>query len=103
MKKLGDITDAELDAALKTNDYVLVDLWADWCIPCRQVSPIVEDIAGEHPEMAVFKLNIDENPETPKRFEVMSIPTLLFFEKGELKARVVGAKSKQEILNAIAN
>lgn len=103
MKILGDVTDAEFDSVLQNNDYVLVDLWADWCIPCHQVSPIVQDIANERTDIQVFKLNIDENPETPKRFNVMSIPTLLFFEKGEMKARITGVKTKEEILNAIAN
>lgn len=102
MKKLNDISDAEFDAKLVENRYVLVDFWADWCIPCRQVSPIVEEIAEENPQMTVFKMNIDENPETPKRFDIKSIPTLLLFENGELRARVVGAKSKQDILNEIA-
>lgn len=103
MKRLDEVTDAEFDSVLANNDYVLIDFWADWCIPCRRVSPIVEDVAGEHPEMAVFKMDIDANPETPKKFGIMSIPTLLFFEKGVERARIIGVKTKEDILNALAN
>ena len=104
MKRLGDITDAEFDATLAANRYVLVDFWADWCGPCHVIAPIVDEIADEKVDsIKVFKLNIDENPATPQRFGIMSIPTLLFFEDGEEKARIVGVKTKEEILNAIAN
>lgn len=103
MKRLDEVTDIEFDSVLANNKYVLIDFWADWCIPCRQVSPIVEDIANERPEITVFKMNIDANPDTPKRFGVMSIPTLIFFEQGVERARVVGVKTKEQILNALAN
>lgn len=104
MKRLGDVTDLEFDKlVLESDKPVLVDFWADWCAPCHRVSPIVEDIANERPEIVVVKMNIDENPETPKRFDIMSIPTLIFFEKGVERVRIVGVKTKQEILNSIAN
>lgn len=99
MKRLGDITDSEFDKLVnESNLPVVVDFWADWCLPCHQVSPIVEDIANDYSgQIQVFKMNIDENPETPKRFGIMSIPTLLLLEGGEEKTRIVGVKTKEEI------
>ncbi|HEV8683641.1 MAG TPA: thioredoxin [Actinomycetota bacterium] len=81
---------------------VLVDFWADWCVPCHMVSPIVEEIGREKGEaLRVMKLNVDENPSTAQRFGVMGIPTLILFKDGEEKARVVGAKGKEAILAEI--
>ena len=81
---------------------VLVDFWADWCVPCHMVSPDVEEIGREQAGgLKVMKLNIDDNPETTRRFGVMSIPTLILFVKGEEMARVVGAKPKDAILKEI--
>ena len=78
---------------------VLVDFWAEWCGPCKMVSPIVDEIADEQADrLKVVKLNIDENPETARNFGVMSIPTLLVFQGGEPVKRIVGAKPKQALL-----
>lgn len=78
---------------------VLLDFWAEWCGPCRMVSPVVEEIAAAHPEIAVGKVNVDEEPELASKFDVMSIPTLLVFEDGELVNRAVGARPKEMILD----
>ena len=78
---------------------VLLDFWAEWCGPCRMVSPVVEEIAASHPEIAVGKVNVDEEPELASKFDVMSIPTLLVFEDGELVNRAVGARPKEMILD----
>ena len=78
---------------------VLVDFWASWCGPCRMVSPIVDEIAAENPDKKVGKVNVDEEPELASKFDVMSIPTLLVFEDGELVNRAVGARPKEMILD----
>lgn len=81
---------------------VLVDFWAEWCVPCHMVSPVVEELARENADgLLTAKLNVDDNPETARRYGVMSIPTLLLFKGGEPVARVVGAQSKDSIWRQI--
>lgn len=80
---------------------VLLDFWAEWCGPCRMVLPIVEEIAEEHPEIKVGKVNVDEQPELSQDFKVMSIPSLFVLKDGQVTAHSVGAKSKQQILDLL--
>ncbi|MBS5724926.1 MAG: thioredoxin [Clostridiales bacterium] len=80
---------------------VLVDFFATWCGPCMMVAPIVEEIADEHPEVKICKVDVDEEPEIARDFQIMSIPTLLVFKDGELTAKAVGARSKEQILDMI--
>jgi len=81
---------------------VLVDFWAEWCVPCHMVSPVVEEIARDHADrLRAAKLNVDDNPETAREFGVMSIPTLILFKDGQEKARVVGARGKEAILREV--
>ena len=103
MAAIGDVTDQNFDErVLKSDEPVLVDFWAEWCVPCHMVSPVVEEIGQEKGEsLRVAKVNIDENPEVTRRYGVMSIPTLMLFKGGEEKARVVGARGKEALLKEI--
>jgi thioredoxin 1 len=94
------VTDASFTADVLEHDkYILVDFWAEWCGPCRQVSPILEEIAGEHADkITVVKLNVDENPATAAEYGVISIPTLNVYKGGQVVKSIVGAKPKALLL-----
>ena len=77
---------------------VLLDFWAPWCAPCRMVVPIIEEIAGERPDIKVGKINVDEQPELANKFSIMSIPTLVVMKNGKIVQRVSGARPKKAIL-----
>ena len=82
---------------------VIVDFWAEWCGPCKMIAPALEEIATEHQgKLTVAKLNVDDNPDTARRFDVMSIPTLLVFQEGQPVKRLVGAKGKGQLLQDLA-
>ena len=82
---------------------VLVDFWAEWCGPCKLIAPILDEIASEQEgKLAVAKLNVDDAPDVARRFQVMSIPTMILFDQGEPAKRVVGAKPKAALLDDLA-
>ncbi|MEW6059607.1 MAG: thioredoxin [Actinomycetota bacterium] len=103
MALIGDVTDQDFeDLILKADTPVLVDFWAEWCVPCRVVSPVVEEIGREKEKtLHVAKVNVDDNPEMTRRYGIMSIPTLMLFKDGQEMARVVGARGKDALLREI--
>ncbi len=100
MSKPVAITDASFEAeVLKSDKPVIVDFWATWCGPCKMIAPILEEIAGEYADkVKVAKLDVDANNQTPGKFGIMSIPSLLFFKNGEEVDRVIGAVPKSQLL-----
>lgn len=97
-----EITNANFTKeVLESDRKVLVDFWAPWCGPCRMVSPIVDEIAGQSAEVKVCKINIDEQPQLASQYGVMSIPTLMVFHQGEVVNTAVGARNKQFILQML--
>ena len=97
-----NISDSNFDAILNEGLPVMVDFWAPWCAPCRRVSPIVEELAGEYEgKVKICKCNVDENDAIPMKYSIRNIPTILFFKNGELVDRLVGAVPKQEIEDKI--
>ncbi len=82
---------------------MLVDFWAEWCGPCKMVAPILDEIAGEQAgKLRIAKLNVDDNPNIARRFEVMSIPTMILFKDGLAEKRLVGARGKGQILQELS-
>jgi thioredoxin 1 len=103
MANIGDVTDGDFQTnVLDADAPVLVDFWAEWCVPCHMVSPVVEEIGVEKAGiLRVAKLNIDDNPEVTRKYGVMSIPSLILFVGGEEVARIVGARGKDALLKEL--
>ncbi len=92
------VTDATFDAETRKSGLILVDFWAEWCGPCHRIAPVLEQLAKDRAaSLRIGKLNVDENPQTAMRFQVMSIPTMLLFKEGKLVDGIVGAVPRAEI------
>ena len=100
---IAQLTDANFDEEITgASEPLLVDFWAEWCGPCKMIAPILEEIADEHSDrIRVAKLNVDENLGVARRFEVMSIPTLILFKDGAPQLRLVGAKGKGQLVQEL--
>jgi thioredoxin 1 len=95
------VTDESFEEVVKSNGLVLIDFWAEWCGPCKKVSPILDEISKEH-GILVGKLNIDENPLKPVEYSVSSIPTMVLFEDGVVVKTIIGAKPKHKMLEELS-
>ena len=102
---ISTLTDSTFDEEIAGADGVtIVDFWAEWCGPCKMISPILEEIASEqNGKVRVAKLNVDDNPDATRRFEVMSIPTLIVFQDGQPVKRLIGAKGKGQLLQELSD
>jgi thioredoxin 1 len=101
---MKSVTDDSFEADVLKNDKpVLVDYWAEWCGPCRQVTPVLEAIAAEHGDkLEIVKLNVDENPEVTRRYGILNIPTLGVFQNGQVVKELVGDRSKSRLLDDLS-
>ena len=101
MGKYIELTSANFEE-ITQNGISMVDFWAPWCGPCRMMGPIVDEIAEENLELKVCKVNVDEASELAIKYDVESIPTLIYFKNGEVRATMIGLRTKQDIMNEIS-
>ncbi|MBO4804639.1 MAG: thioredoxin [Paludibacteraceae bacterium] len=97
-----EVTDSNFEELAKDNDVLVIDLWAEWCGPCRALSPVIEDLSRQYAgKVAIGKVDVDANPDICKKFGIRNVPTLLFIKKGELAEKTVGALPKNTIASKI--
>ena len=98
---VNNICDKNFNEKINVNKKVIVDCYADWCGPCRMLSPIIDEVAYELTDCDFYKLNIDENEDVIKKYGIMSIPTILIFQNGLLKEQLVGFRNKNDLVDSI--
>jgi thioredoxin 1 len=102
---IAELNEATFDEEVRSSDLaVVVEFWAEWCPPCKMIAPVLDSIAVEFADsLRVYKINSDDNPELSRRYDVMSIPTILVFTDGEMTKRMVGARSRTRLLEELAD
>ena len=96
------LTDAEFDNVIKNDQPTLVDFWAPWCGPCKAIGPVIEDLATEYEgKITIAKMNVDDNPETPGKFGIRAIPTLILFKGGDVVDQKTGSVGKSQLVALI--
>ena len=96
------INDSNINEMITKNEKVVIDCFAEWCGPCKMLSPIIDELAEETNDTKFYKINIDDNYDTVSKYKIMSIPTILVFKNGELKNKSIGLKSKEELKEVIS-
>ncbi len=97
-----DVSDAEFESVISSETPCLIDFWAPWCGPCKAIGPVVESLADEYSgKVNIFKMNVDDNPETPGKFGIRAIPTLIVFKKGDKVDQITGAVGKPQLVELI--
>ena len=102
MAEIVTLNDGTFNDKISEEQPILVDFWAEWCGPCRVIAPVLEEIAQEHDGFTIGKLNVDHNPQSAAAHDVMSIPTLILFQDGVEKKRIVGAAPKHRLMQELA-
>ena len=100
--KVQQLTDAEFDGVIQSEQPTLVDFWAPWCGPCKAIGPVIEDLAAEYEgKVTIAKMNVDDNPATPGKFGIRAIPTLILFKSGQVVDQITGSVGKTQLVALI--